>query len=515
MKIRTDFVTNSSSSSFIIETTFVLKNGGIINRSYIGDDEGNEKYRNIGVIHSPREMGQCKSVEELIELLGNSFVQGIDWSKPRGFKPGALIKEVKSNIKSMDDVQEVIITGTQKGRHGGFWTRRYSYNTETDEYKLTIEGASFESEGRGGDIRFDHSENQFESEDSTYSENYFDDVKDFVKRVKIFFVSTQDKNVEEEYIKLKVGDIVTAKVFDNYDYGELRGNFICFFTTGGKHLGTLESVSSNYLEILKIIESKEYDIKVVDIVPVSQKRKNAKNSDLYMTFVEKGDNTDLSTYRYDLINGEFFERYNQLKSEIVNISNANVGSRITFGKFVQTSDGIEMPLIWTVLNKDENGLFVFSEIGLESKYYYYKNDKSVSWEKSGLRKWLNNDFYNKAFSEDEKKIIFENTVMCESDESTHLNSKIERTNDIIFLLSIQEWLKYRDDLKLVPSGYLKNKTYMYRWSRNACNDDEDYCYDRTYILNNALETSNPDSYYSNAYGMVFPALVINTNDITA
>ena len=38
------------------------------------------------------------------------------------------------------------------------------------------------------------------------------------------------------------------------------------------------------------------------------------------------------------------------------------------------------------------------------------NEGHISWEKCSLRKWLNNDFLNEAFSDAEKKLISDTTV---------------------------------------------------------------------------------------------------------
>ena len=58
------------------------------------------------------------------------------------------------------------------------------------------------------------------------------------------------------------------------------------------------------------------------------------------------------------------------------------------------------------------------------------------WEHASLRRWLNEDFYAKAFSDDEKQSILP-TQLDSTDESSEA--------DNVFLLSIDEAKTYLDD----------------------------------------------------------------------
>ncbi|MDO5563877.1 MAG: DUF6273 domain-containing protein [Eubacteriales bacterium] len=72
---------------------------------------------------------------------------------------------------------------------------------------------------------------------------------------------------------------------------------------------------------------------------------------------------------------------------------------------------------------------------------FYSNDEKridLTWRNCTLRKWLNNEFYNKAFSNDEKNRIIETIHKNESNRGAiHPD-----TNDKVFLLSEKEIKKY-------------------------------------------------------------------------
>jgi hypothetical protein len=88
-----------------------------------------------------------------------------------------------------------------------------------------------------------------------------------------------------------------------------------------------------------------------------------------------------------------------------------VGAVITFGTYEQNNDGGEPePIEWIVVEDKENVLTLLSKNILDT-CYYNEDDSDYSWENSVLRKFLNSDFYNTAFSEDEKTKIMptENT----------------------------------------------------------------------------------------------------------
>lgn len=62
------------------------------------------------------------------------------------------------------------------------------------------------------------------------------------------------------------------------------------------------------------------------------------------------------------------------------------------------------PIQWKVLSNDSDGVTVLAERNLDTSMYDRINT-SQSWNKSYLRKWLNEKFYSTAFSDDEKSLI--------------------------------------------------------------------------------------------------------------
>ena len=106
---------------------------------------------------------------------------------------------------------------------------------------------------------------------------------------------------------------------------------------------------------------------------------------------------------------------------------AKVGDYIKFGSYPQTSNGDIQPIEWQVLSIENNKMLVISRYGLDAKRF---DSSSNVWKKSEIRKWLNGDFYNKAFSEDDKKYI------------NLSNLSDVGTSDNVFLLSKEEVEKY-------------------------------------------------------------------------
>lgn len=74
------------------------------------------------------------------------------------------------------------------------------------------------------------------------------------------------------------------------------------------------------------------------------------------------------------------------------------------------------------------------------KLFYHKYE-NVTWENCTLREWLNEDFFNAAFSEGEKTMIHMVTVSADKNPYYH-TSPGNATQDKVFLLSITEANRY-------------------------------------------------------------------------
>ena len=116
---------------------------------------------------------------------------------------------------------------------------------------------------------------------------------------------------------------------------------------------------------------------------------------------------------------------------------ANVGDMVKFGRYPQTAAGDVQDIEWRVLAVEGNKVLAISRYGLDAKRF---DDNSNKWWNSEIRGWLNGEFYNSSFNDDEKGII------ASSDPGK------------VFLLSKKEAVEYFDsdeDRKCVPTEYAK------------------------------------------------------------
>ena len=129
--------------------------------------------------------------------------------------------------------------------------------------------------------------------------------------------------------------------------------------------------------------------------------------------------------------------------------NTKVGDYIKFGNYPQTANGQNQPIEWQVLSKENSKMLVISRYGLDTKRF---DSSSRNWSNSEIRKWLNGDFYNKAFTDQEKKFI------------NLSNLSDVGTTDNVFLLSYDEAKKYfadNDARRCKATDYaVKNGAYV-------------------------------------------------------
>ena len=118
------------------------------------------------------------------------------------------------------------------------------------------------------------------------------------------------------------------------------------------------------------------------------------------------------------------------------------GDFIQFGTYEQDNviDNGPERIEWQVIDIRAGKIFVMSRYALDAQPLN-KDDDEYTWAESSLRAWLNDDFYNEAFSDKEKEYI----------QLTEIVTKFEHdvdTEDKIFLLSNKEVSRYLRDLTI-------------------------------------------------------------------
>lgn len=113
------------------------------------------------------------------------------------------------------------------------------------------------------------------------------------------------------------------------------------------------------------------------------------------------------------------------KVEYTDIAKAKAGDTVAFGKY---DDG---KIAWKVLEKKDNELILLSDHCI-AKHAYHDKNKAVTWENCALRKWLNEIFYQKAFSDKEKAQIIKTKVVNEDNDAFDTYETLNRVFSFLF-----------------------------------------------------------------------------------
>lgn len=150
---------------------------------------------------------------------------------------------------------------------------------------------------------------------------------------------------------------------------------------------------------------------------------------------------------------------------------------VTFGKYPQSTNSAKYkdPIEWLVLERKDDQALLLSKYVLDK--HAYNNVDVISslgnpyyvWENSSIRSWLNSSFRYDAFSEEERNNIINTNV---DNTSPTINGEAwengNNTNDYIFLLSVNECIKYFGNYN---TDHTENKRLATMGTKYAGNDE--------------------------------------------
>ncbi|MDD7173495.1 MAG: hypothetical protein PUH70_00220 [Clostridiales bacterium] len=182
MKFRSDFVTNSSSSSFTVSIKIVTKADETITLSATAGGEDNEGYLGVDFRYSPQRLAHSSSIDELLRLIldgatvtvwddesddevpsHEAFWECADYDNDEDedeellFGPDEIRDAFASKVRaigSMDSIRSITISGSEDGWSNVDYCQEFTYDYETGAYTGKISGCE-NANGSGGGLYFD------------------------------------------------------------------------------------------------------------------------------------------------------------------------------------------------------------------------------------------------------------------------------------------------------------------------------------------------------------------------
>lgn len=133
------------------------------------------------------------------------------------------------------------------------------------------------------------------------------------------------------------------------------------------------------------------------------------------------------------------------ETKLPSVKQAKEGEVAVFGEYQ-----------WYVLEKDENSAVLLMRYAEQMEPLcvtpYHEVAESTDWENCSLRKWLNGEFLEMAFTEKEQERILVSELQNE-DNQMYGTSGGAKTQDKVYLLSEQEVEQYREIVKKLKLSF--------------------------------------------------------------
>lgn len=199
----------------------------------------------------------------------------------------------------------------------------------------------------------------------------------------------------------------------------------------------------------------------------------------------------------------------------------SVGQVFEFGRYPQTHDGGILPIKWKVLCIQDKKALLLSEVNIGNKLFDsnicskspYTLRTRVAWSNSDIRRWLNRNFLNEAFSSDEVKSIL--TVKIKSCTFT-LREKTNQSFNRFYVRKVKDCSVDDDSIFLLSVNDLEN-LYSFKYGNGQyeqiarLQDDKWNC--GPWVLRD-LEYFEEEKFYSDKITISYNPLCVNGNLIT-
>lgn len=116
---------------------------------------------------------------------------------------------------------------------------------------------------------------------------------------------------------------------------------------------------------------------------------------------------------------------------------------VFFGTYPQTTEGTDRtPVEWIILEKSDKAALLLSKYALDVQPFNTNFLEGIYWDNCSLRKWMNEDFLNDAFSAEEQEAMYvlnvDNSISQGRPNGGNTSVHRDRTKDAVFLLSYYE-----------------------------------------------------------------------------
>lgn len=107
---------------------------------------------------------------------------------------------------------------------------------------------------------------------------------------------------------------------------------------------------------------------------------------------------------------------------------------VVLGKYEQDNnlDNGKEDIVWLKLKEEDGKALLISKQILDAMAYDAKGGYSAKWESCDIRRWLNGEFYQSTFSEQEKQAVIKTTNQTPGSFDGSV------TDDFVFLMSLEE-----------------------------------------------------------------------------